>query len=411
MGIGYVGLPLARRACAVGLRVVGFDVAGPVVAGLSEGRSHIQDVSDNEVARMRAAGFVASADPSVLARAETVAICVPTGLTVQGEPDLSAVTSAAETLAAHLRPGTLVVLESTTYPGTTEELVRPLLEMSGLVTGTDFYLGYSPERIDPGNREFTVETTPKIVSGVTSLCAKRCVAFYERLVESVVVARGTREAELAKLLENAYRHVNIALVNELAVLSHRLGIDIWDVIRCAGTKPYGFQAFRPGPGVGGHCIPVDPRYLSFTADAAGLPCTVIDAATRVNAAMPAHVVGRVRDTLHRNDIATVGAHVLLLGVTYKRDVADVRESPAVGVVRGLRTLGATVSYHDPYAPEFTVDGAAVRRADDLDSAVRASAVTVLLQDHGCYDLDRLTRTATALLDTRGLAVGDRVERL
>lgn len=360
---------------------------------------------------MREAGFVASTTPEPLAVADTVVICVPTGLTGDGLPDLSAVRAAAATLAGRLRPGTLVVLESTSFPGTTEEVVRPILESGGLIAGVDFALGYSPERIDPGNPRYPVDVVPKVVSGVTALCAKRCAAFYEALVDSVVVASGTREAEMAKLLENAYRHVNIALVNELAMVCDRLGVDVWEVIRCAATKPYGFQEFRPGPGAGGHCIPVDSRYLSHSAATAGLPCTLVEAASLVNDRMPGYVVTRIRDAIRRAGAACRGARVLLLGVTYKPDVADLRESPAVAVVRGLRAAGIDVTYHDPLIPEFTVDGQRLEPVADPAAAAACSTVTVLLQDHTWYDLEHLARSARVLLDTRGRVGGERVERL
>jgi len=414
VGLGYVGLPLARRACAVGLSVAGLDVSPRVVAGLTAGRSHVPDVSRRDVRRMAAAGFRATSNCSVIAAADTVVICVPTGLTAGGTPDLGDVIAASSTIAGRLRPGTLVVLESTTYPGTTEEVVLPILERSGLTAGVDFYLGYSPERVDPGNGRFGLENTPKIVSGLTPLCAKRTAAWYEQLVESVVTARGPREAEMAKLLENSYRLVNIALANELALCCHRLGIDVWDVVRCAATKPFGFQPFHPGPGVGGHCIPVDPVYLIHLAESVGIQLPVIAAARRVNAGMPGHVVDRARRLLARTGRDLPGARVLLLGVTYKADIADTRESPAAGVVRLLRDLGADVRYHDPLIGRFTVDGAPVQRAGRLDAELRAADLTILLQAHRQYDLDQVAGTARTLLDTRGRTTStghDRAERL
>ena len=269
VGLGYVGLPLLARARETGMSIAGFDVSAAVVAGLNAGRSHIADVPDSAVADMVAAGFRASTDPALIAEADTVVLCVPTGLT-DGSPDLSAVRAAARSVGARLRPNTLVVLESTSYPGTTEDVVRPVLEaVSGLRAGEDFHLVYSPERIDPGNPCFGVRNTPKVVAGVTPLCAKHGVAFYGRFVDTLVVSRGTREAEMAKLLENTYRYVNIALVNEVALFCDRTGIDVWDVLHCAGTKPFGFAPFQPGPGVGGHCIPVDPVYLDKAAESAG----------------------------------------------------------------------------------------------------------------------------------------------
>ncbi|WP_436491879.1 nucleotide sugar dehydrogenase [Actinokineospora sp. HUAS TT18] len=407
VGLGYVGLPLAHRACAAGLRVAGIDTDARVIAGLSAGRSHIQDAPD--IGQMLAAGFTAATEFTTVSTADTVVICVPTGL-VDGEPDLRAVIAAGRRVAEHLRPGTLVVLESTSYPGTTEEVLLPLLESTGLVAGVDFNLAYSPERIDPGNGEHALENTPKVVSGLTPLCAKRCEAFYEELVDSVVVAAGLREAETAKLLENSYRLVNIALVNELAVLCERLEVDVWDVLRCAATKPFGFQPFSPGPGVGGHCIPVDPRYLANRARAEGLPCSMITAAQEVNAGMPAYVVRRARDILAR-DGRVSGARVLLLGVTYKPDVGDVRQTPATGIVRQLRNLGILVGYHDPYVSGFLVDGEPVPAESDVDKGVRRADLVILLQDHRTLDLPGIARHAHTVLDTRGRMEGENVERL
>ncbi|MGX7824466.1 nucleotide sugar dehydrogenase [Actinokineospora sp. 24-640] len=401
IGLGYVGLPLARRACAAGLTVTGVDISRDVVAGLRAGRSHIGDIADGDIEAMLDAGFTATVNPAPVGAADTVVICVPTGL-VDGEPDLGAVLSAAGAVARHLRPGTLVVLESTSYPGTTEEVLAPVLEAGGLVAGADFHLAFSPERIDPGNGEFSFENTPKVVGGLTPVCAKRCAAFYEELVDTVVVAAGLREAETAKLLENSYRLVNIALVDELAVFCAGAGVDVWDVLRCAATKPFGFQAFAPGPGVGGHCIPVDPRYLASRARSAGLPATMIATALEVTAGMPGYVARRAREVLARGG-PVAGARVLLLGVTYKADVADVRQSPAIGVVRHLRAMGVQVAYHDPHVPRFAVDGVEVPRSDVDDDA----DLVVLLQDHRSVSVPRVR----AVLDTRGVLPGDHVERL
>ena len=412
VGLGYVGLPLACQASRSGLAVAGLDVSSSVVAGLSAGRSHVSDVSDDDVLLMADNGFVATTDPSVVAGADTGVICVPTGLDRDGRPDLGAVRAAAAAVAAHLPVGALVVLESTSFPGTTDEVVRPILERgTGWTAGEEFHLAYSPERIDPGNGRFTVKNTPKIISGHTPLCAKHCAAFYDRFVDTLVIARGTREAELAKLLENAYRYVNIALVNELAVFSHRLGIDVWDVLHCAGTKPFGFAPFSPGPGVGGHCIPVDPRYLAWKAESEGFSFGLLDAASRVNAGMPAYVAGRAAELLAAHGRPVGGARVLLLGVAYKANVPDPRESPAAGVAAELVRLGAHVEYHDPCCAETTGLPAGAERVDELSAAVRAADLTVLLQDHRDYDLGRLAAEATLLLDTRGKSFGERVWRL
>lgn len=407
VGLGYVGLPLAVPACRAGLRTAGLDVAADVVDGLNAGRSHVGDVPDSTVADMLAAGFSATADPAVLAAAETIVLCVPTGLTEAGEPDLSAVRAAAGTVGGQLRPGTLVCLESTSYPGTTEEVVRPILESgSGLRAGEDFHLVYSPERIDPGNALFGMHNTPKVISGCTALCAKYGEAFYERFAGSVVAARGTREAETAKLLENSYRYVNIAVVNELAVFCDRTGIDVWDVLRCAGTKPFGFTPFQPGPGVGGHCIPVDPRYLQQRAREQGFAFRTLESARAVNERMPQHVVDRVHALLQARGKDLRGCRVLLLGVAYKPDVADTRESPAHPVAEELLARGADVAFHDPHVPEFTVRGALLYKVDDWSAAVPSTDALVLLQDHSCYDRRTLALSGCPLLDTRGPGAAD-----
>jgi nucleotide sugar dehydrogenase len=299
-----------------------------------------------------------------------------------------------------------VVLESTTYPGTTDEVIRPMIEKSGLVAGEDFHLAFSPERIDPGNPVYGVRNTPKIVGGLTPACASAAAAFYGKFVETVVQAKGTREAEMAKLLENTYRHVNIALVNEMAVFCNELGIDLWDAIECAATKPFGFQAFRPGPGVGGHCIPIDPNYLSYKVRSLGYPFRFVELAQEINDRMPRYVVERVQQLLNREGRALKGAKILVLGVTYKADIADQRESPARPVARRLLRLGAELSYHDPYVRSWQVDGADVPRAgDDLIAALAAADMTIVLAAHSAYNTETLRRHARLIFDTRGLTRG------
>ncbi|MFI7601257.1 nucleotide sugar dehydrogenase [Actinoplanes sp. NPDC049681] len=400
VGLGYVGLPLALEASRAGLAVTGFDLDPRVIGGLRAGRSHIDDVDDAHVAQMVAAGFTVTDDERMIGGAGTVVICVPTPLTSDGGPDLGTVRSAAAAVARHLRPGTLVVLESTSYPGTTEEVVLPLLERSGLVAGRDFRLAFSPERVDPGNPIYGIRNTPKVVGGLTPACASAAAAFYGKFVERVVQAKGTREAEMAKLLENTYRHVNIALVNEMAVFCHELGIDLWDAIACAGTKPFGFQPFFPGPGVGGHCIPIDPNYLSYKVRTLGYPFRFVELAQEINARMPRYVVERALYLLNRAGRPMEGARVLLLGVTYKADIADQRESPARSVAAGLRKLGAQVLFHDPYVQRWTVDATDVPRTEPEAGAAGADLV-ILLQDHEAYDLEAIGGAARLLLDTRG----------
>ncbi|GAB2821361.1 nucleotide sugar dehydrogenase [Actinoallomurus bryophytorum] len=412
IGLGYVGMPLVREAVRSGMRVAGLDVDSTRVNLLNAGTSHVDDLTDGDVEALLAQGFRATTDESVLASADTVVICVPTPLDEDRRPDLGAVIGAAETVARHLSPDTLVVLESTTWPGTTEEVMRPLLEKSGLTAGTDFHLAYSPERIDPGNPVYDLRNTPKIVGGVTGACLDRAMGFYGKLVEQVVPVRGTREAEMAKLLENTYRQVNIALVNEIAVLCDELAIDVWDTISAAATKPFGYQAFRPGPGVGGHCIPIDPSYLSHRVRRLGRQFQFAELAQQVNDHMPAYVAERAVRMLHRHGRCANGASVLLLGVTYKPDIADGRESPATPLARRLRAAGADVGYFDPLIEDWSADGEAVRRVHDLDEALASSDLVILLQPHRSFDLSHIAVRALLVLDTRGvLSASETVERL
>ncbi|MFV2197048.1 nucleotide sugar dehydrogenase [Nocardiopsis sp. LOL_012] len=402
LGLGYVGLPLAAEAVSSGLSVTGLDLNRAVVEGLNQGRSHVDDLSDADVAAMVGAGFTATADPACLGRARAIVICVPTPLSEEGGPDLGAVRSAARSIASHLAPGTLVVLESTTYPGTTEEVLRPLLEESGLIAGADFHLAFSPERIDPGNATFGVANTPKVVGGLTEACGQAAADFYGRFVHTVVRTRGTREAEMAKLLENTYRHVNIALVNEMAIFCQELGVDLWDSIGAAATKPFGFQAFHPGPGVGGHCIPIDPNYLSYKVKTLGYPFRFVELAQEINGRMPSYVVQRAQELLNEAGLALSRSKVLLLGVTYKADIADQRESPARPVAAKLAAKGAELVYHDPHVESWEVDGRAVERAEDLEAALAEADLTILLTAHSEYRAKRLVECARLLLDTRGV---------
>ena len=412
IGLGYVGLPLASRAAEVGFRVTGLDIDEATVNALNGGVSHVDDVSDTEVVSMLAAGFTATSDPKCLGEADVVVICVPTPLSPEHGPNLEAVESAARAAANHLHPGQLIVLESTTYPGTTEEVLVPILELSGLRVGIDVNCAYSPERIDPGNKNFALRNTPKVVGGMTPECTDRASAFYRWIVDTVVVAKGVREAEMTKLLENTYRHVNIALVNEMAKFCSELNIDLWDAIRCASTKPFGFNAFYPGPGVGGHCIPIDPNYLSHRVRTnLGYSFRFVELAQEINDGMPAYVARRVQDILNKEGKAVNGSRVLLLGVTYKADIADQRGSPSVNVARALEELGAHVSYHDPYVEHWYLNGHSVRRVDDLPGELDQSDVAVLLQAHKAYDREALGRMDRPILDTRGVLSGPHVTRL
>jgi len=413
IGLGYVGLPLAQAAAASGLSVVGLDVSTRLVDGLNAGRSHVDDLGDDDIATMLSQGFTATTDAAVISDADAVVICVPTPLSNEGGPDLAYVMSATESVASHLRPGTLVVLESTTYPGTTDEEVRPLLESrTVLVAGTDFHLAFSPERIDPGNPTYGMKNTPKVVGGHTPACTARAAAFYRTFVDTVVEASGTREAEMAKLLENTYRQVNIALVNEMAMFCHELDIDLWNVIECASSKPFGFQAFYPGPGVGGHCIPIDPMYLSYRVRARlGAPSQFIEMAQAVNNRMPQYVCNRAQQLLNTVGKPMKGSTVLVVGVTYKPDIADQRESPAEHLAESLARLGAHVTYFDPFVDDWHVAGVETARAADLSSGLAECDIAILVQPHRSVDLDLLVREAPLLLDTRGRTTGDNVDRL
>jgi UDP-N-acetyl-D-glucosamine dehydrogenase len=413
IGLGYVGLPLAIQAVRSGFRVTGLDTSERIVTGLMAGRSHVDDVTDAEIAEILAAGFRATADETQVGPADVVVMCVPTPLSEADGPDLSAVRAATATAGRLVKAGTLVSLESTTYPGTTEEIVRPVLEKaSGLTAGIDFFLAFSPERIDPGNPVYGFANTPKIVGGLTPACTDAAEAFYAQICDQVIRAKSAREAEMAKLLENTYRHVNIALVNEMAIFCRELDVDLWDAIRCAATKPFGFQPFYPGPGVGGHCIPIDPNYLSYKVRTLGYPFRFVELAQEINGRMPGYVTDRAAELLNRHAKAVNGAKVLLLGVTYKRDIADQRESPSRPLARKLLARGAVVSYHDPHVPDWQVDGRPIARADDLDTALADADLVILLQAHREYEPAELAAAARLLLDTRGIVpAGPHVEVL
>jgi UDP-N-acetyl-D-glucosamine dehydrogenase len=408
IGLGYVGLPLAQEAARAGLNVTGLDVKQATVDGLNAGRSHVDDLSDADIAAMRAGGFRATTDAAdIAAGPDVVVICVPTPLSESDGPDLTAVKAATGSAATLLRAGTLVVLESTTYPGTTEEVVRPMLEKaSGLSAGIDFHLAFSPERIDPGNPVYGIRNTPKVVGGITAACTQAAAGFYGRVCDTVVRAKSAREAEMAKLLENTYRHVNIALVNEMAIFCHELGVDLWDAIRCAATKPFGFQPFYPGPGVGGHCIPIDPNYLSYKVRAElNYPFRFVELAQEINSRMPGYVVDRAAELLNTHAKPINGARVLLLGVTYKNDIADQRESPARPIARKLLARGADLTYHDPFVDSWQVDGRDIPRAG---SPTDPADLTILLQAHSAYDLAGIAAKSQLLFDTRGTITGETV---
>ncbi len=412
IGLGYVGLPLALEACQSGLAVTGLDTDSSVVAGLMNGQSHVDDIDSTDLVEMLQAGFHATSDSTSIGGSDVVVICVPTPLNDDGTPNLNAVRAATRAVSEKLRPGTLVVLESTTYPGTTNDIVRPILEAgSGLVAGTDFYLAYSPERIDPGNPDWGLRNTPKVVGGLTPACTEQAVHFYNQIVDTVVPTVGTREAELSKLLENTYRHVNIALMNELSVFCHELNVDLWAAIEAAKTKPFGYEAFYPGPGVGGHCIPIDPNYLSWVVRSVGYRFRFVELAEEISARMPAYVAQRVQNLLNVDKKPVNGSVVLLLGVTYKANVSDQRETPARPLAACLSAMGAEVRYFDPHADTFTFNGRELVGEDDLEEALSKADLGILVQAHNEIIESGALKRARCILDTRGVLSGDNVERL
>jgi UDP-N-acetyl-D-glucosamine dehydrogenase len=401
IGLGYVGLPLAVEAAKAGIPALGFDVKKGVVAAINAGKSHIQDVTSDDVAKLRKKRLLeATTDMKRLAECDVVSICVPTPLSKTRDPDVSFIIAASESVAGALRRGQLVILESTTYPGTTREILLPALEATGLKVGKDFHLCFSPERVDPGNPKWNTKNTPKVVGGITPACTKAAVAFYERFLDTIVPVSSAEAAELTKILENTFRAVNIGLVNETAIIADRLGVDVWEVIDAASTKPFGFMKFTPGPGLGGHCIPIDPHYLSWKMRSLNYKTRFIELASEINAEMPIFVVDKVRDALNRNKKAVNGAHVLVLGVAYKRDIDDVRESPALDVIRLLEADGAHVDYHDPHIPEVKEDGKVLTSVKLTDAALREADAVVIITDHSTFDYERILKKAKVLIDAR-----------
>ncbi|HZN14485.1 MAG TPA: nucleotide sugar dehydrogenase [Acidimicrobiales bacterium] len=411
-GMGYVGLPVAMRATEVGYRVTGYDVDANRIKRLLAAESYVDDVSGAMVAdAMRDGRFTASDDPSACADFDFAVICVPTPLK-EGAPDLSYVEAAAATLAPYVRKGSTVILESTTYPGTTQELVQPILDQGAdLTAGADFHLGYSPERIDPGNPDHTFVGTPKIVSGIDEPSLTAVKAFYDTLVDTTVPVSSPKEAELAKLLENTFRHVNVALVNELAVFANALGVDLHEAIDAASTKPFGFMPFRPGPGVGGHCLPIDPSYLSWRVKrAVGRSFRFIELANDVNDVMPDYVVSRIQAGLNTRGRSVKGSRLLVLGLAYKRNTGDSRESPSLMVAERLQALGADVRAVDPLITEVGI-AAGIPRAELTADELKAADAVVILTDHDALDYDAVVANAAYVFDTRHRVSGENVEQL
>ncbi len=401
VGLGYVGLPLAMELVRAGFRVLGFDISKRVVDGLNAGRSHIQDISSDTLAKAVAAGkFSATTDLSRLSEPDAISIAVPTPLSKTKDPDVSYVLSATESIKKTLRRGQLVILESTTYPGTTRELMLPALESTGLKVGEDFFLAFSPERVDPGNPKYNTRNTPKVVGGITPNCLQVTVALYEPAIEQVVTVSSTEAAELVKILENTFRSVNIGLVNEMAIVCDKLGVDVWEVIDAAATKPFGFMKFTPGPGVGGHCIPLDPHYLAWKMRTLNYRTRFIELAGEINAEMPEYWVARVADRLNDQGKAVRGSTVLVLGVAYKKDVDDIRESPALDVIRLLEQRGAIVKYHDPHVPQLHEDGVELESIPLTADMLHGTDCVIVVTDHAGLDYPLVAREAKLVVDTR-----------
>ncbi|MBD3161907.1 MAG: nucleotide sugar dehydrogenase [Candidatus Eisenbacteria bacterium] len=412
IGLGYVGLPLAVELAKSGYRVTGFEVDAAKAASLMRGRSYVGDVPDSELAPLIESGrLTATTDTASLAECDTVNICVPTPLRKSRDPDVSFIVESVEKIAAHLHPGMLVILESTTYPGTTEELIQPRLEQTGLRVGTDFHLAFSPERVDPGNPRFQTRNIPKVVGGTTPECTRLAVLLYSSSLTQVIPVSSPKVAEMAKLLENTYRSVNIGLVNELALLCDRMGIDVWEVIDAAATKPFGFMPFYPGPGLGGHCIPVDPFYLSWKARAAGFEARFIELAGQINSEMPRHVVGKIVRALNSIRKSVNGSRILLLGVAYKADVDDTRESPALDIVERLWELGAEVVYHDPLVERFPVGEKILESVEVSDDVLRECECAVVVAAHSSLDYDRILEQSRLVVDTRNVWKGQTSPKL
>jgi UDP-N-acetyl-D-glucosamine dehydrogenase len=407
LGLGYVGLPLAAVFAEVGFNVIGIDPDERKISTLNQGKSYIIDVQTEQVAKLMDQGKLqATTNFEPLATADAISICVPTPLRKTGDPDLSFILTVTEELVRYIHPGMVIVLESTTYPGTTREILLPqLIEGSGLTVGKDFYLAFSPERVDPGRKDWTTINTPKVVGGITEECTEVAALWYGQALQKVVPVSSSEVAEMAKLLENTFRMINIGLVNEMAIMCDRLGIDIWEVIDAAATKPFGFMKFTPGPGLGGHCIPIDPLYLSWKLRALNYTARFIELASEINTGMPRYVVGKVQDALNQMGKPLKGSNILVLGVAYKPDVDDLRESPALDVIGLLNNKGASVTYHDPYIPSLDDDGMKLERVEDLISAVQGADCVVIITNHSNYDYSEILEAANCIVDTRN-ALGD-----
>jgi UDP-N-acetyl-D-glucosamine dehydrogenase len=401
VGLGYVGLPLAVEFAKAGFRVIGYDVSKRVTDNLNKGESHIQDVPNSELAPLVKSGkFQATTDEKRLFETDAISIAVPTPLGKTRDPDMSFVLSAAAAIERNCHPGLVIILESTTYPGTTRELMQPKLEAAGLTVGEDVFLAFSPERVDPGNKKWTTKNTPKVVGGITAACTEVASALYASCLDSIVPVSSTETAELVKLLENTFRAVNIGMVNEMAIVCDKLGVDVWEVIDAAATKPFGFMKFTPGPGIGGHCIPLDPHYLAWKMRTLNYKTRFIDLASEINSEMPAVVVRKVAYALNEEKKSVNGSHILVLGVAYKKDISDMRESPALDVIRLLESQGAEVVYHDPHVPTYRENEHERSSVPLTDAELKRSDAVVIVTDHSSVDYQRVVDLAPVIVDSR-----------
>ncbi len=401
VGLGYVGLPLAVELANAGYRVLGYDVTQAVVDGINAGHSHVKDVTDAQLKAVVQAGRLsATTDAARLAEPDAISICVPTPLSKFKDPDMSFIQAATDAVKRTLRRGQAIILESTTYPGTTREIMLPALQSTGLAVGEDFFLAFSPERVDPGNPTYGTRNTPKVVGGITPDCLRVAIALYQPAIDTLVPVSTTEAAELVKLLENTFRSVNIGLVNEMAIVCDKLGVDVWEVIEAAATKPFGFMKFLPGPGLGGHCIPIDPHYLAWKMRGLNYKTRFIDLAGELNTEMPVFWVRKVADALNHESKAVRGAKVLVLGVAYKRDIEDIRESPALDIIHLLEEAGARVSYHDPHVPSYREDGGARRSVPLTPETLAAADCVMVVTDHRAVDYEQVRRHARLVVDTR-----------
>jgi UDP-N-acetyl-D-glucosamine dehydrogenase len=406
VGLGYVGLPLALEFAKAGFHVIGYDVSDRVVKGLMSGTSHIQDVPSEELAAVVKAGkFEATSDESRLREMDAISIAVPTPLAKTRDPDMTYIIAAADAIARNAHPGLLIVLESTTYPGTTRELMQPKLEQAGLTVGEDVFLAFSPERVDPGNPVWNTKNTPKVVGGITPACTEVATALYASCLSRIVPVSSTETAELVKLLENTFRSVNIGLVNEMQIVCDKLGVNVWEVIDAAATKPFGFMKFTPGPGIGGHCIPLDPHYLAWKMRTLNYKTRFIDLASEINSEMPTLVVERVAQALNTVRKPLNGSHILVLGVAYKKDIDDMRESPALDVIRLLEEQRAEVVYHDPHVASFREDGHEHHSVGLTDEELKRADAVVIVTDHSSIDYQRVVDLAPIVVDTRNATAG------